>query len=246
MENALLIGLSRQMALQNQMDSIANNLANLQTAGYKGDRLKFEEFVMPVAKMDGMAGNDGEISFVHQARQLRDFSQGDIIATSNPLDIAINGDGWFAVETPEGERYTRNGHLKVDSEGRLTTAGGNPILGLGGAIVLAPEETDLIIASDGTISTQDGEKARLRIVTFDDEQRMKKIGNTLFATDEQPKPSSNPQVAQGMIEQSNVQSVVELARMIEVSRSYISTAKLLDGTNDLRQRAIETLGRLQA
>jgi flagellar basal-body rod protein FlgF len=246
MENALLIGLSRQMALQNQMNAIANNLANLETAGYKGDSLKFEEFVMPVATIDGMGGSDGQVSYVHQARQIRDFSEGDMIATGNPLDVAINGKGWLAVETPDGERYTRNGHLKVDSEGRLTTADGNPVLGLGGAIVLAPEETDLTIATDGTISTRDGEKARLRIVSFDDEQRMSKAGNTLFATDEQPKPATNPRVAQGMIEQSNVHSVAEVARMIEVSRSYISTAKLLDGTNDLRQRAIEQLGRLQA
>jgi flagellar basal-body rod protein FlgF len=246
MENALLIGLSRQMALQNQMNAIANNLANLETAGYKSDSLKFEEFVMPVAKIDGMGGSDGQVSYVHQARQIRDFGEGDMIATGNPLDVAINGEGWLAVETPDGERYTRNGHLKVDAEGRLTTADGNPVLGLGGTIVLAPEETDLNIATDGTISTRDGEKARLRIVSFDDEQRMSKVGNTLFATDEQPKPATNPRVAQGMIEQSNVHSVAEVARMIEVSRSYISTAKLLDGTNDLRQRAIEQLGRLQA
>lgn len=246
MENTLLIGLSRQMALQSQMDAIANNLANVQTAGYKGDSLKFEEYVMPVAQIDGLGGTDGQVSFVYQARQIRDFTQGDLIATGNPLDIAINGKGWLAVETPEGERYTRNGHLKIDREGRLTTAEGNPVLGFGGAIVLAPEETDLTIAADGTISTKEGEKARLRIVTFADEQLLEKTGNALFATDQQPNAVDTPQIAQGMIEQSNVQSVSELARMIEVSRSYISTTRLLEGTNDLRQRAIEQLGSLQA
>lgn len=246
MENALLIGLSRQIALQHQMDAIANNLANVQTAGYKSDSLKFEELIAPVANVDGMSGSDGRISFVHQTTQVRDFSQGDIIATGNPLDVALNGDGWLVVATPDGERYTRNGHLRIDGEGRLTTAQGNPVLGLGGAIVMAPEDSAVTIASDGTISTQDGEKARLRLVSFDDEPRMTKIGNALFATDEQPKPAADPQVAQGMIEQSNVHAVTEIARMIEVSRSYIGTAKLLDGTNDLRQRAIEQLGRLQA
>src|SRR5690606_15899910 len=91
MENALLIGLSRQIALQHQMDAIANNLANVQTAGYKSDSLKFEELIAPVANVDGMSGSDGRISFVHQTTQVRDFSQGDIIATGNPLDVALNG-----------------------------------------------------------------------------------------------------------------------------------------------------------
>ena len=244
MENALLIGLSRQMALQRQMDVIANNLANVQTSGYKGESLKFEEFIMPVAEVDGISGPDRRVSSVLDAAHVRDFSEGSLTQTGNPLDIAINGKGWLVVQTEDGERYTRAGNLKIDTGGRLVTTDGNPVLGAAGEIRLSAEETEITIESDGTL-TAGNITDRIRMVTFDDERLMSKEGGTLFASPEDARPATTAQMMQGFVEKSNVQPVTELARMIETSRAYISTSQMLKNTSDLRQKAIEQLGRLQ-
>ncbi len=245
MENALLIGLSRQMALQRQMNVIANNLANTQTSGYKGESLKFEQYIMPVAEIEGINGPDRRISSVLDASQVRDFSEGSLTQTGNPLDVAINGKGWLVVQTDDGERYTRAGNLKIDTDGRLVTTDGNPVLGTGGEIRLSAEETEVSIESDGTL-TAGNTTDRIRMVTFDDERVLRKEGGTLFSSPEGPAPATEARLMQGFVEKSNVQAVTELTRMIETSRAYISTSQMLKNTSDLRQKAIEQLGRLQA
>lgn len=245
MENALLIGLSRQMALQRQMDVIANNLANVQTSGYKGETLKFEEYVMPVAEVEGIAGADRRISSVLDAAHVRNFSEGALVQTGGALDVAINGKGWLVVQTEDGERYTRNGHLKIDNEGKLVNADGYPVLGTGGAIRLSVEETDITIESDGTL-TAGNTIDRLRVVTFDDESLMRKEGGALFSSPNDARPGENVRLVQGFIEKSNVQPVTELAKMIETSRAYMSTTQMIKNTSDLRQKAIEQLGQLSA
>lgn len=245
MENNLLIGLSRQVALQRQMNVIANNLANMQTSGYKAEKLKFEEMIMPVAKDTDLTGNDADLSYVYDVAHIRDFREGDFVPTGNPFDIAINGSGWFAVETPEGERYTRNGHLKIDAEGRLTTPDGHPVLTTSGVVTIGAEEKDFSVASDGTISTSDGEKGRLRIVRFENEALLEKLGNSLYASPE-PGEDAAARIAQGVVEKSNVVPISEISRMIEVSRSYINVSNMLEKSSSLRQRAIEELGQVQA
>ncbi len=246
MENALLIGLSQQTALKRQMNVIANNLANINTSGFKKGQLLFEEYVMPVARDNNWNGNAARLSYVQDGSILRDYSAGTLKRTGNPLDIAIGSRGWLVVQTPAGERYTRNGQLKLDAEGKIVTISGDPVIGEGGPITIGPDETGITIAKDGTISTSAGTKGRLRIVSFDNEHRLKKTGDSMVSSEDPPKPVEIPRILQGMVEQSNVKPVVEMTRMIEVMRSYIRTSTMLAREDELMRSAINKLGQAPA
>ncbi len=244
MENALLIGLSRQMALRRKMEIIANNMANMNTGGYKADAVQFEEYLMPVARITAMRGSDARLSYVQDTYLIHDLTEGALRRTGRPLDIAIQGDGWLVVQTPDGERYTRNGQLHRDNTGQLVTSEGYPVLGESGPIVFGPEETGITITPEGLISTNEGEKGRLRLVSFAEPQAMKKVGGTLFRTDEPPQPADTARIVQGAYEQSNVQPVRELTRMIQTTRAYMTTARMVEKMNELRRDAIDKLGTL--
>lgn len=246
MENALLIGLSRQIALAHQMDVVANNMANLNTPGYKGESLKFEEFIMPVAEFQDMGSPKNSVSYVLDRQVIRSFVEGPLNQTGNPLDVAITGSGWFAIQTPAGERYTRDGHFTLDNEGTLVTAEGYPVLGDGGPITFSPEETNFAVATDGTVSSSDGEKGKLKIVNFEDLRQLQKEGSNLYSTTAPGQIMENPRVAQGFIENSNVVAVSEMARMIEVTRSYTSTARQIERLADLKKQAVKDLADLRA
>lgn len=245
MENAELIGLTRQTVLRRKMDVIANNLANLNTTGFKGKNLLFEEYLMPVAEASEFPRRDETLSYVQDYRTFSDFSAGNIVMSGNPLDIAIKEEGWFAIETADGERYTRAGNFQLDAEGRIVTANGNPVLGDGGPITLAPGETALTVAADGTVSTENGVRGRIRVVRFADEQQLRNEGNNLFAG-ENPLPVETPRLAQGAIEGSNVRGVVEMTRMIEVTRDYQSISTMMKEQDELARRAVNSLGSLEA
>ena len=242
MENALLISLSRQMALQRRMDVLANNMANVNTAGFKSDSLMFEEYVMPVARMSDHSGSQARLSYVQDVAVFRDFGEGTAEQTGAELDVAISGDGWLVVQTPNGDRYTRNGQLKLDAGGQLVTQDGFPVLGQGGPMTFTVDETGIEIARDGTISTSQGAKDQLRVVSFENNNQLKKEGSTLFSTAATPTTADNAEVMQGMVEKSNVQPVIALTRIIETVRAYTAVTRTLQQTHDLRRDAIERLG----
>lgn len=242
MENALLIGLSRQVALKRQMDVIANNMANMNTAGYKAGTMLFEEHLMPVAAMNDITGPGKHISFVLDSSIYRSFQEGAFVQTGGELDIAISGDGWLVAQTPDGERYTRNGQLKLNASGQLVTPAGHPILGDGGPITFSSDDTGIEIATDGIISTSQGIKDRLRVVKFENNAALKNEGETLFSTSQTPEPVENVRVLQGMVENSNVQPIHELTRMIETVRAYTALAQAMSQSQDLRRQAIQQLG----
>ena len=156
MQNALLIGLSRQTILERQLDVIANNVANVNTSGYKADNSLFEEFLKSGAHEDNFVGNDRRVSFVQDRGTFRDFSQGAAEQTKNPLDVAVDGSGFLVVQTPAGERYTRDGSMMLNNQGQLVTAAGNPVLGTSGPIVFQPTDHDINITPDGTITVVEG------------------------------------------------------------------------------------------
>lgn len=242
MENALLVGLSRQMVLRRQMDVHANNMANVNTAGFKRDDLLFEEYLMPEARMSDARGEDARISFVQDPAVYGNFQEGTFTKSGNELDAAISGDAWFVAQTPEGERYTRNGQFKLSSEGELVTPSGHPVLGEGGPIVFGPNESGIEIAKDGTISTNQGQRGQLRLVSFENNNELEKEGSLMYSTDAVPQPAGEAEVLQGMVEKSNVQPVMEMTRMIETARAYSSVAKAMEQTSQLRQTAIQRLG----
>lgn len=245
MENALLIGLSRQMALEHQMDVVANNIANLQTAGYKAETLRFEEYVQPAAESEDLNRPTEDVSYVLDAAMIRNFVAGQMRQTGNPLDVAISGEGWFAIETANGERYTRDGQFTLNQDGTLVTADGNPVLGESGTITFGPEETDIAIATDGTISSSEGEKGKLKIVSFAAEAMLLKEGSNTYSAPSPGTVIETPRVSQGFVEGSNVNAVSEMARMIEVTRAYTSTARMLENLAQLKTQAVNDLAELQ-
>jgi flagellar basal-body rod protein FlgF len=249
MENALLIGLSRQTALERQMDIVANNIANVNTSGYKADNTLFEEYLNTPAHEDNFVSSDRRVSFTQDRGTYRDMSQGAVEATNNPLDVAIDGTAFLAVQTPNGERYTRDGNLHINNQGQLVTGSGNPVLGANGPIVLQQTDHDINIAPDGTVTVVEGSgrtdslRGALRLVSFPDAQKMLKEGFNLYTAGDggAPQPDTKSTVRQGFIEKSNVNSVTEMSKMMEVSRAYASIANLMNQQSELQKTAIQQL-----
>jgi len=254
MENALLIGLSRQMVLERQMDVVANNVANINTNGFKADRSLFEEYLRSGAHEDNFTRSDRRVSFVQDRASFHDFVAGNTELTKNPLDVSIDGGGFIAVQTPAGERYTRDGGLQINNLGQLVTAGGNPVLGTSGPIVFQPTDKQINIAADGNVTVLEGTgrtdsvRGKLRLVSFDDTQKLVKEGNNLFSAGQgvAAQPDIKSRVRQGFIEKSNVNSVTEMSRMIEITRTYTQISALLQQQSDLHKSAIEKLAEVPA
>ncbi len=249
MQNTLLVGLSKQMVLERQLDVVANNIANMNTNGYKADRSLFQEYLSSNAHEDNFAGNDRRVSFVQDRATYRDYSQGPTEQTKNPLDVAIDGSGFLVVQTPAGERYTRDGNLQINNQGQLVTADGYQVLGNAGPITFQQTDHDVAIAADGNItvlegtSTIDSVRGRLRLVSFPEAQRLLKEGANLYAPGEGAAPVNDTKsmLRQGFIEKSNVNSVTEMSRMLEITRTYTQIATLLQQQSDLHKSAIEKL-----
>lgn len=241
MENAQLISLSRQIALERQMEVTANNIANVNTTGFKAEKVLFEEYLMPVAEDRDFAGPDQPLSFTQDWGTMHDLTGGAFAQTGNPLDIALRGEGFLTVMTPAGERWTKAGALQIDAEGTLVNLDGYPVLADGGEVQFDPGESEITIAADGTISTGAGAKGRLQIVEFANPQELTREGGSLFAGGT-PLPATETRVEQGFIERSNVSGVTEMSEMIRVSRSYQSLASLMQRQDEIRRAAIQRLG----
>ena len=241
MDNTLLVSLSQQLAAYRSMDVIANNLANLSTPAFKRETVKFEEFVQQVQPSEDQNGPQ-TVSFVQDTGVVRDLSEGRLERTGAPYDLAINGKGYFAVQTATGERYTRNGHLTLNGDGQLITDSGDPIQGDGGPITITADDGDIHIAADGTVSGKQGEMGKLRVVDFADERALQKEGDSLYSTAQSPTTVANAQIMQGTLETSNVEPVIEISRMIDVMRAYQATATLAQSQDDLKRQAIDKLG----
>lgn len=255
MENTLLVGLSRQISLERQLGVVANNVANVNTTGYKADKSVFEEYLRSPAHIDNFIGSDRRVSFVQDRATWHDFSQGAIERTGNPLDVALDGNMFFAVQANGNERYTRNGAFQINAQGQLVTTDGHTVLGANGPITFQPGDQDIAIGADGTITVREGQtttvaapRGKLRVVTFDQPQRLEKQGSNLFMAPNgvNATPTTLANVRQGVIEKSNVSGVQEMAKMIEVMRAYTSISSIMQQQNDLRKMSIERLADVPA
>jgi len=256
MENPLLIGLSRQMVLERQMDVVANNVANVNTNGFKADNALFEQYLMPEARENRFNPADRQVSFVNDRGTWRDTRPGSIEVTKNPLDVAIDGNGYLVVQTGGGERYTRNGALQINAQGQLTTGDGLVVLGDNGPITFQPTDHDVSITPDGRITVIEGlsgnnsetVRGTLRIVSFAQPQRLTKEGNNLLSSPAGvgATPDTTSRLMQGAIEKSNVLAVVEISRMIQISRAYQHIATLLQQQSELHKNAIQQLAQVPA
>ncbi len=250
MENALLIGLSRQMVLEREIDVVANNVANMNTTGFKADNAMFEEYLMPVARENRFPPADRTLDFVNDRGTWRNMGAGAIQHTGNPFDVAINGDGFLVVQTAAGERYTRNGSLQLNAQGQLVTHDGSLVMGDNGPITFQTTDHNVMITPDGRVtvteagaSNSESVRGQLRIVKFAAPQLLQKEGNNNYvaAAGVAPVADTASTLMQGSIEKSNVNSVVEISRLIEISRAYTQVAQLLQNASDLHKNAISAL-----
>jgi len=243
MDNTLYISLSRQMTLRREMDIIANNIANADTTGFKVESLMVRtETQAPAHMTDG----PGSVKFVLDDGVARDFTQGSLRQTGSDFDLAIEGKGFFQVTTGEGERYTRDGRFTLSPEGKLTTQAGDPVMGEGGEIVLDPAKGPVTIAADGTVSQAGERVGKVGVFVFDDRSVLAKDQNNLLKNTSNAAPTADTasRVRQGMLEGSNVNPILQITRMIEVSRAYESVVRTMENTADLSRRAVERLGRV--
>jgi flagellar basal-body rod protein FlgF len=245
MENALLVGLSRQITLQRNLEVIANNVANMNTTGFKARTVNFEEFISPTARADTLPSTNRRVSYVADQGTDLDLSNGAVEQTGNPLDIALRENVLLGVETQSGFRYTRNGSLSLNEIGTLVTSDGERVLVGGGPIQLNPGKTGVSISSDGTIETDDGPIGRLELYEVTDPSQLTNLGANTYGSRTQLPEANSPRIVPGALERSNVQPIIEMSRLIEVNRAYSSLASMQQRLDETRRSAVERLATVQ-
>jgi len=245
MDTPSYVLLSHEQALRRRLDVIANNMANSSTTGFKREQPLFHEYVEQVAS--GAAPGAGRASFVLDYGAVHDASQGAFQQTGNPLDVMIEGPGYLNVEAPGGgTAYTRSGAIAMLQSGELATSGGQRLLGEGGRpVVVPPDQAGRIaILPDGTVAGPQGPLGRLAVTLFDDERSVTPRGDGLLdGTGGRLLAASETRIKAGGVESSNVQPIAETTAMIDVLRSYQMSQRMTESLDDLRQRAIDRLGR---
>jgi flagellar basal-body rod protein FlgF len=238
MENGIYIALSRQVALRSNLDTIANNIANMNTAGYRQQNMLFEEYLVKErSDFDPM-------SFVNNHAQYTSTEPGSMTQTGNPLDIAVAGPGFIGVQSPDGIRYTRAGNFQMDANGQLLTSAGDPVADAGGAAITIPaDSSEIKIDERGFVSNQDGQIGQIMIAEFADLRLMKPVGHTLYETTQPPLPPQNSKIKQGTLEGSNVKPVLEMTNMIDTLRTHQSVQNILQGENERLRTLIQRITR---
>jgi flagellar basal-body rod protein FlgF len=228
--------LTRQSGLMREMAMVANNIANISTTGFRREGVVFSEYVA------GMEA-DPSLSMAHASARHVDLGQATVTATGGTFDLAIQGDGFFLLETANGERLTRAGAFMPSAEGELVNADGLRLLDAGGApIFIPPDAVGVAVASDGTVSAGGEPIARVGLWQPADPMTLRHQGGTMFAANE-IEPVAEGQILQGMLEESNVEPVSEIARMITVQRAYELGQKFLDAEDQRVRGVIQALGR---
>ena len=237
MESSSNIVLSRQTALKREMTAVANNIANLNTTGFKAELMMYDQVKVP--------GSNGEsLSYVIDRGSVRDMRPGTVSLTGNPFDLAITGDGYFSIDNGTETVFTRNGAFIVDKDGKLSTKNGDTVLDDGNnPILVQPGSNSLQIAEDGTIASDGEILGKLQIVSFDSEMLMKSIGDGLLKTDQEPQLAEAARITQGALEGSNVQSMMEMTKLIEIHRSYERMANFIKNEDERQRDLIRRIGR---
>lgn len=269
MDKGIYVALSGSVVQERRLNQISNNLANINSSGYKGDIAVFESYLKQSDGVNVPSQISSDVNtqaYVISPNNHVDFSQGPLIETTNDLDMALNGDGFFAVETPEGIRYTRGGNFKAGENGMLTTQDGYPVLGgegeagepifinmlsisgAGGEFSVSPDGTISVInqfLGDVPLGMQKG--AKLKIVDFPKPYELKKVGNGLYAPlneNIEELRAKNVEVKQGFLEKSNINTMKEMASMIEVIRGYESYQKVIQSYSDSTSKLVDEVGRV--
>jgi len=240
MDNTSYVALSRQTALWKQMEVVANNMANLNTAGFKAEEVMVAETDVKTKSDTTPFGR--QVAFVHDLGTVRDPKEGPLHSTGAPLDVAIHGSGYFALDGASGPRYTRAGHFRLDENGMIVSENGLPVMQANNQpIIVAPNEAQINIANDGTVSTENGQIGQMRIVNFANEQELKKTGDGTYITTAQANTVARPYLTQGMLEDSNVEPISQMTQMLTVMRNYQSVQNILDNEQDRIVKAMPIL-----
>ncbi len=255
MENTGYIALSRQDALRRELDIIANNIANANTAGYNGEKALFRDYLERVDSNEKLS-TGRKMAFVQGIGTYRDTRPGPMRPTGNSLDLAINGEGYLTVDTPLGPRYTRNGRFQINNEGQLVTSMGYKVLDNAGNPIQLPEGAiDLNIAPNGVAEAklpgQGGQAifqqvGQIQVVTFENQQEMSHVESGLYTAAGEEIIPEETTLAQGMVEESNVQPLNEMTRMIELQRTYGRGHKMMEQEHERLRKAIQTLTKTSA
>lgn len=239
MQNAGYVALSRQISLTRQLAVTANNIANIDSVAFKRQGLMFAEHL---AEAGG-----GKASYVSEVGTYRDLKQGALRSTERDLDIAIDGKGYLAYETPGGVRYGRNGQLHLGANGDLLTREGHRLLNADGEAINIPGAVQRIkFMRDGAVLADDQQIARIQVVDFENPQGLVHTADGLFRSDDGPgAPAEGATLEQGFLERSNVNPVYELVHMLNIQRDHSSTHKMTKGEHDRLTRAIREIGRVE-
>jgi len=237
MDLAGYVALTRVSGLAKELQSVANNIANISTTGYRREGAVFAEMVR------ALSTEGGSVAMTELRGRYTDEMQGALDETGGTLDLAIEGDGYFTVMTPQGQRLTRAGSFTRNQDGTVVNMDGHPLLDEGGGEIVIPFESRHVgVSADGTFSVNGQPAAKLGLVRVADQTRLFREAGVLFRADAPVEFVENPRVLQGFLEQSNVNPVAELARMVEVQRAYESGQKLLDQEDQRIRSVITTLG----
>ncbi len=238
MDNAIYVGLSRQMILERELDITANNLSNVDTVGFK-----FESMISnddPVT-MPTLGQPPTAVNFVAGVGVARDFTQGSLTQTGAVFDLAIDGRGFFQINTADGPRYTRDGRFRMDASGAIVDQDGDPV---DGNIVVDPKKGPVTISPNGVVSQSGQQVGKIAVYNFDSLAALSKAGNNQYSNDSNLTPTAAPnaQVRQGFLEQSNVEPIRQITRLIEINRAYDAIANMMSSTEDLSNSSIQRLG----
>ncbi|MGB3246024.1 MAG: flagellar hook-basal body complex protein [Sulfitobacter sp.] len=234
MENTGYITITRQSGLAREMQVVANNIANAATTGFRAEGVIFSEYIQPVARGASLSMGQGNV-------RNTSFEQGGLTQTGGTFDFAIEGDGYFLVQTPAGERLTRSGAFTPNAEGELVTNDGNRVLDAGGTPLFVPPGANIAVSGDGTLSVDGTPFGQVALVQPNDAMDMIREDGVMFRADAGYVPAESARMLQGFIENSNVNAIGQLARMIEVQRAYEMGQKFLEREDERVRTAMKAL-----
>jgi len=244
MNSGMYSALSGSLTAMKRLDVISNNLANVNTPGFKKDKMAFESMLAGNVNPPLVPQGSTADPILQKENLYIDYSSGPVSQTGNVLDLAIDGDGFFVVSTPNGPAYTRQGNFRSSADGTLVTADGYPVLGDGGPVKLPGGTID--VGSDGVVTVDGVPSGTLSLVDFQKPYKLTKTGSALFVpSDPQAKPQqATGNVRQGHLEGSNVETITEMVQMIETSRYFETCQRVIRGFDDMASKAANDIGRL--
>ncbi|BDA85953.1 flagellar basal-body rod protein FlgF [Aureimonas sp. SA4125] len=238
MQTSLPVALSAQIAMERRLDTIADNIANSRTAGFRATEVKFESYLSKAAQEP--------VAFSSEGTDFISTRTGEMTQTGNPLDVAVNGNAFMAVQGPAGPIYTRDGRMTLNDAGELLSLTGNPMLDVGGApIQLNPAGGNVSIGRDGMISQGGVQIAAIGLFEMPAGANLSRAGNSGVVPDRPAQPVvdfGTVNILQGFVEGSNVNPVLEMTRMIAVQRQFESAARFIETSEQSLDKAVQMLG----